>query len=136
MDEISKGRLPSAAEFQMLNSDPDRFTSYRATVTPETARELKFFSELDIINTNAFKFLAAREKALSYKEIKLKKAKRGSGPHEILEAINALIKAPKHDMKLHSSAIYANAELAKGGHERGRFEIMGFPPILVFGGEC
>lgn len=72
---------------------------------------------------------------MSYKEIKLKKAKGSSGRAEIFEAINTLIKATKHDLKLHSSAIYAGVELAKRSHKEGRFEIMIFLPILVFGGE-
>jgi hypothetical protein len=82
--------------------------------------------------------MAAKEKALSYKEIKLKNRRQGkgdSGLHEIFEAVNVLIKATKHDMRLHSSAIYAGVELKKMGHEHGRFEIMVFLPVLVFGGE-
>jgi hypothetical protein len=42
---------------------------------------------------------------IRYKEIKLKKLKQenvDSGPPEIFEAVNALIKATKHDMRLHS----------------------------------
>ena len=41
----------------------------------------------------------------------------------------------KYDMKLHSSSVYVGAELKKMGHERGRFEIMIFLPVLVLGGE-
>lgn len=138
MDEVRRGKLPSPAEIRMLNLEPDLLVSYEVMVTPEIARKLKFPSELGIIKPNVFGFMSAKEKALSYKEIKLKKrqqGKAGSGPHEIFEAVNVLIKATKHDMKLHSSAIYAGAELKKMGHEHGRFEIMVYLPILVFGGE-
>ncbi len=138
MDEVRKGRLPSPAEFRMLNLEPDLLLSYEAMVAPEIARKLKFPSELGIIRPSIFRFMAAKEKALSYKEIKLKKRLQGkgdSGQHEIFEAVNVLIKATKHDMKLHSSSIYAGAELKKMGHERGRFEIMVFLPVLVFRGE-
>lgn len=138
MDEVRKGRLPSPAEFRMLNLEPDLLLSYEAMVAPEIARKLKFPSELRIIRPSIFRFMAAKKKALSYKEIKLKKRQQGkgdSGQHEIFEAVNVLIKATKHDMKLHSSSIYAGAELKKMGHERGRFEIMVFLPVLVFRGE-
>jgi len=138
MDEIRKGKLPSPAEIRMLNLEPDLILSYEAMVTPEIARKLKFPSELGIIRPNVFEYMSAKEKALTYKEIKLKKQQQGkadSGPHEIFEAVNVLIKATKHDMRLHSSAIYAAAELNKMGHPNGRFEIMLYLPILVFGGE-
>lgn len=138
MDDVRKGRLPSPAEIRMLDLEPDLFLSYEAMVTPEIARRLKFLSELGVIRPNAFRFTAAKEKALSYKEIKLRKRQRGkgeSGLHEIFEAVNVLIKATKHDMRLHSSTIYAGAELKKMGEEHGRFEIMVYLPILVFGGE-
>jgi hypothetical protein len=138
MGELSKGELPSRAEIRMLDLDPDLLSSYRAIVTPEIARKLKFPSELELIRPNIFRFLVTKEKALTYKEIKLKKlknAKRDSGPPEIFEGVNVSIKATKHDMKLHSSSVYAGAELKKMGHEQGRFEIMVFLPILVLGGE-
>jgi len=138
MDELRKGRLPSPSEVRMLDLEPDLLLSYQAMVTPEIARNLKFPSELGIIRPNIFRFMAAKEKALSYKEIKLKNRRQGkgdSGLHEIFEAVNVLIKATKHDMRLHSSAIYAGVELKKMGHEHGRFEIMVFLPVLVFGGE-
>lgn len=138
MDEVRRGKLPSPAEIRMLNLEPDLLLSYEAMVTPEIARKLKFPPELGIIRPNIFGFMSAKEKALSYKEIKLKKRQQGkgdSGPHEIFEAVNVLIKATKHDMRLHSSSVYAGAELKKRGHEHGRFEIMVYLPILVFGGE-
>ena len=135
MDEISKGRLPPHTELQRLNLDLDLLTSYHAMVTPEVARKIKFFSELEILTPKTFGFLAAREKALTYKEIKVGKAKGGSGPHEIFEAMNTLIKATKHDMKLQSHPVYASAQLAKDGLSKGRFQIVIFLPILVFGGE-
>ena len=138
MDEVSKGRLPSPAEIRMLNLEQDLLFSYPSMVTPEIAGKLKFPSELGIIGANIFRFMADKEKALSYKEIKLKKRQQGkgdSGLHEIFEAVNVLIKATKYDMRLHSSAIYAGAELKKMGRENGRFEMMVFLPILVFGGE-
>lgn len=138
MAELSKGNLPSRAEIRMLDLDPDLLSSYQAMVTPEVARKLKFPSELGLIRANIFRFLVTKEKALTYKEIKLKKlrnTKGGSGLHEIFEALNVLIKATKHDMRLHSSSVYAGAELKKMGHEEGRFEIMLYLPILVFGGD-
>jgi hypothetical protein len=138
MDEVRKGKLPSPAEIRMLNLEPDLLSSYKAMVTPEIARKLEFPSEFGIISPNIFRFMAAKEKALSYKEIKLKKQQQGkgdSGLHEIFQAVNVLIKATKHDMRLHSSAIYAGAELKKMGYENGRFEMMVFLPVLVFGGE-
>jgi hypothetical protein len=135
LEEIRLRRFPSPAEIRLLNLDPDLFSSYQALVSPEVARKLKFMSELEIITPDSFEYLAAEEKSLSYKEIKLEKAKGGGGLREIFEAVNALIKATKYDMKLRSSAIYAGAELAKRGHEKGRFEIMIFLPLLVFGGE-
>lgn len=138
MGELSKGELPSRAEIRMLDLDPDLFSSYRAIVTPEIARKLKFPSELELIRPNIFRFLVVKEKALTYKEIKLKKLKNtkgDSGLPEIFEGVNVSIKATKHDMKLHSSSVYAGAELKKMGHEQGRFEVMIFLPILVLGGE-
>ncbi len=54
---------------------------------------------------------------------------------EIFEAINALIKATKHDIELHSTSIYAGASLAKESHQKGNFETMIFLLILVFEGE-
>jgi hypothetical protein len=138
MAGMSRGETPSRAEIRMLDLDPDLFSSYQAMVTPEVARKLKFPSELGLLRANIFGFLVAQEKALTYKEIKLKKlrnTKGESGLHEIFEAVNVLIKATKHDMRLHSSAIYAGAEIKKMGHEQGRFEIMVFLPILLFGGD-
>lgn len=134
-EEIRKGNPPSPAELRALNLPPDIFASYQALVTPEVARKLKFFSELNIIAPNTFKFLLAKKKALTYQEIKLRENRKGSGPHEIFESINTLIKAIKYDMKLHSYPIYAGAELAKRNYREGRLEIMIFLPILVFGGE-
>jgi hypothetical protein len=103
IDEVRKGELPSPAELKMLNLDPDLLLSYAGIVTPEVARKLKFPSELGIMRPNTFRFMVAKEKALTYKEIKLKKlknAKRDSGPPEIFEGVNVSIKATKHDMKL------------------------------------
>lgn len=137
-DEVRKGKLPFPAEIRILDLEPDLFLSHRAMVTPEIARKLQFPTELGIIKPNVFTFMAAKEKALSYKEIKLKKRQQGkgdSGQHEIFEGVNAVIKATKHDMRLHSSSVYAGAELKKMGSEHGRFEIMVFLPVLVFGGE-
>ena len=82
----------------MLNLDPDLLLSYAGIVTPEVARKLKFPSELGIMRPNIFRFMVAKEKALTYKEIKFKKlekAKRDSGLHEIFEATNILVKATK-----------------------------------------
>jgi len=135
MDEVRLRRFPPPTELRLLNLDPNLFTPYQALVTPEVARRLKFFSELEVVTPETFKYLAAKEKALTYKEIKIGKVKGGTGRPEIFEAVNALVKATKYDMRLHSSAIYAGAELAKRTHEEGRFEIMVFLPILVFGGE-
>ncbi|MFH1626123.1 MAG: hypothetical protein ABID54_13350 [Pseudomonadota bacterium] len=134
MNDVSKGRLPSRTEIQMLDLDPDLVLSYEAVVTPEVARKLSFPSELGLISPDIFRFLVAEEKALTYREIKLK-GKGSSGLHEIFEAINVSMKATKYDMKLHSSGIHAGVELAKKGHEKGRFDLTIFLPIIVFGGE-
>jgi len=137
-DELRKGKLPSPAEIRMLDLEPDLLFSYVPMVTSEIARKLKFLSELGILRPCVFEYMSAKKKALSYKEIKLKKQQQGkadSGLHEIFEGANVLIKATKHDMRLHSSAIYVGAELNKMGHPNGSFEIMVYLPILVFGGE-
>jgi len=119
-------------EARMLNLDPS-LVAEDAMVTPEIARKLKFFSDIDLVTSETFRFLAAKMKALSYKEVKLKELK-GSGPHEIFESINALIKATKHDMELCSRGVYAGAQLAKWG-KKGEFGIRIFLPLLVFRGD-
>jgi len=134
IERIQYGESPSPAELRLLNLDPDILTSHQALIDPKIAKNLKFFSELGIIAPDTFKFFTAREKALNYKEIKLNK-EHGSGPHEIFEAINILIKATKQDMKLSSLVTYAGTELAKRGADRGTFQIKIFIPILLFRGE-
>ncbi len=138
MDQIKWGKLPSRAEIQMQDLEPDLLSSHKAIVTPEIAGKLKFLPEIGMINPSIFRFMRAKDKALSYKEIKCKKSNQGRGNSslpEIFEAENILIKSTKYDMKLYSSSIYAGAELMKMGHINGRFEIMVFLPILVFEGE-
>lgn len=143
--EVSRGKLPSRAEIRMLNLDPDLLLSDRALVTPEIAGQLKSPSELGLIRPNIFRFLAAKDKALTYQEIKLgkpQKTKVDSGLHEIFEGVNVLIKATKHIMRLYPPIVHGRAEVKKMGHEQGMedvplggFLIIIFLPILVFGGE-
>jgi len=138
MEEIIKQGIfsfPSSAERRLTNLAPNLFSSYQALVSPEVARKLKFFSELGIITPETFKYMTTKQKAVSYKEIKLGKAKKEVGRSEIFEAINGLIKATKYDTRLCSSVIYAGAELAKKGYGKGRLQITIFLPILVFRGE-
>jgi len=68
-------------------------------------------------------------------ELKLKKdgerkKKKNTEKQEIFETLNSLIKALKYDMELYSTLIYDASLLAKRGHERGKFEIMIWIPLL------
>jgi hypothetical protein len=78
--------------------------------------------------------LQKKTKALSYKEIKLKKNQQNSDLHKIFEAINMLIKSTKYDMELYSTPIYNGIYLTKMG-EQAPLEIMVFLPILAFNGD-
>lgn len=133
--EMTGSKMPLPTEFQMLDLDPALIVDYESLVTPEIAKELRFFSDLKIITPDAFGFLRSEMKSLSFKEVKLKKRGKVSERHEIFEALNMLIKATKYDMELHSTGIYAAASLAKKDHEKGKFEIAVWLPILMFGGE-
>jgi len=131
--EMTSGRPPLPTEFRMFDLDP-ALVAEESLVTPEIARKLKFFSDLGIINPDTFSFLRTKMKSLSFKEVKLKKGKK-TERREIFEALNSLIKATKYDMELCSKSIFAATSLAKRGHEKGKFEIMVWLPLLVFEGE-
>nr|MDO8080825.1 hypothetical protein [Candidatus Freyarchaeota archaeon] len=138
-EEFHRTKLfPLPSELQFLNMDRSVVTE-EAIVTPDTARNMKFLSELKIISPGAFRHLAREMKAVTYKEIKLRRVSNKSAPSKIFEAINALIKATKYDLILSSSGIYAGAYLTKKKAEalsgRGGLEIDIFLPILIFDGK-
>ncbi|MEM3560473.1 MAG: hypothetical protein QW149_03735 [Nitrososphaerota archaeon] len=116
-------RLPALFETQFLNIDPSLIREAEALVTPEIARSMKFLSELKIITPKIYRCLVKQKKAVTYKEIKLRKNRSKGHTSEIFEAINTLIKATKYDLILASSGIHAGACLMKRKNEKGAFQI-------------
>lgn len=125
-------RLTSPIELQMLNMDTS-IISEKAVIASQTAKLLKFFSELRIITPESFRFLTNPMKAIHGKEIKMEG--KSSEPHKIFEAINMSIKAMKYDLLNLSHFIYLKVLSAKSGFSQPIFEIMVFIPIIIFDGD-
>jgi len=134
--EVVRGEVPPPFEFRVPDLDP-ALVEEEALVMPDVAKGLRFFSELEIITPDTFSSLRSKVKALSFKEVKLKKDQEGraSERREIFEALISLIKALEHDMELCSTGIYAAALLAKKGHEKGEFKVMVWLPVVVLEGD-
>lgn len=146
---IRSGRFPSPSELHLLDID-ESLVRDEAIIDQQTAKEIKFLSELKIIRSDNFRNLIRKTKAIAHKEIKLKKLKKNNvgrtknRPSEIFEASNSLIKATKYELKIASTWIYASAYLmkrkidvvhkARSLQGKGNFEIDIILPILVFDG--
>ena len=128
---LKEERTSSTAELQMLNMDIS-LMSEESVIDAQTARELKFFSELGILTANSFRFLTKRTKTLHGKQIKIQGK---SDFDQIFKAVNTVIKATKYDLSIYSYPIYMRVLSAKRGLGEPVFEIKVFIPVIIFDGE-
>lgn len=122
----------SPLEHQMLNTDVS-LMSEECVIDAQTAKKLKFFSELGVLTSNSFRFLTTKTKAIHGKPIKIQGQKSDS--NQIFKAVNAVIKATKYDLSIYSYPIYVQVLAAKRGFGEPVFEVMVFVPVIVFDGK-